>query len=92
MRLMELMWLVCVDGYVEVGQTGSGGDNGERHAVKAETLQRLGAELLEQTLGRGVIGEHPVLEFEGEVSSREHSGDTVLGSALNQQLLGGERA
>ena len=75
-------------GHIEVMQYTAGGDDSKWHLLHAEAFEVGGAKLLGEAVTGGIHGEHPVLQFEGEVTVGE-GGFELLASAPHIEHLFG---
>jgi len=72
----------------QVLHDGSGRDDALTKMLHAESLEVLGAEMLEQLLACRLLREHPVVEFEGAEPRVEIAFKVAFAVAVIENLLG----
>ncbi len=76
--------------YVEIMKNGTRSDDGRRHSVDSEALERSGLELAQKSLARRGFGENPVVKLKHQVAAGQSLLEVAALSALHQHLLGRE--
>ena len=72
---------------IEIVEYGSGCDYGRVHGMDTEPLEGIGSKLFQKPVHGGIIGENPVVKFEGEVVFREAFFEEFFLSAFHEHLF-----